>query len=82
MSDTSAPPSPPSRPPEQRNGCVTALMIVAGIILLLPGLCALIFVFAGVAKTASDDLQVVAACLLVACFGVALIWWAIRRPAS
>ncbi|GKQ53917.1 hypothetical protein [Bradyrhizobium sp. Ce-3] len=82
MSDPGAPPSPPSRPPEQRSGCVTALMIVAGVILLLPGLCALVFVFAGVAKMASDDLQFVAACLLVACFGVALIWWAIRRPGS
>jgi lysozyme family protein len=54
-------------------------MIVAGIILLLPGLCSLFFVYAGVATSASD-LQFVGACVIVACFGVGLIWWAIRRP--
>ncbi|WP_076863295.1 hypothetical protein [Bradyrhizobium mercantei] len=83
MSETGAPPSLPPRPPEQRSGCVTALMIIAGIILLLPGLCSLFFVFAGIANTSNTaDLQFVGGCLFVACFGVALIWWAIRRPAS
>ena len=30
-------------PPPARSGCLTALLIVIGAILLLPGLCALIF---------------------------------------
>jgi hypothetical protein len=36
-----APPRPP--PPAQRSGCLTALMVIAGLIMLLPGLCAIIF---------------------------------------
>ena len=53
-------------------------MVVIGITLLLPGLCSLIFVFGGLVKGA-DDIQVVAACLVVGAIGVAVIWWAIRR---
>lgn len=77
MSDTPppAPPIPP-RPAEERSGCLTALMIVIGIILLLPGLCSLIFVFGGLVKSA-EDLQFVLALGLVGCVGVGLIWWAI-----
>ena len=30
-------------PPAPRGGCLTAVMVVVGIILLLPGLCAVIF---------------------------------------
>ena len=41
------PPWPPTReppplPPQQRNGCLTALMVGAGLILLVPGLCVLL----------------------------------------
>jgi hypothetical protein len=49
MSDTGPPaipdppPIPPRAPPPQRNGCLTAFMVLVGIILLLPGLCALVF---------------------------------------
>ncbi|WP_244485729.1 hypothetical protein [Bradyrhizobium tropiciagri] len=60
---------------------MTALMIFAGIILLLPGVCSLFLVYPGIERNASD-LHFVVGCLLVACFGVALIWWAIRRLAS
>ena len=50
-------------------------MVVIGIILLLPGLCSLIFVFGGLVKSA-EDLQFVLALGLVGCAGVGLIWWA------
>jgi hypothetical protein len=43
MTDSHDPPDRPEPPPSRRHGCLTALMIVAGIILLLPGLCALLF---------------------------------------
>ena len=53
MSDTGTPPpapeaSPPDIPaslpaPAQRDGCVTALMVVGGLVLLFPGLCFLAF---------------------------------------
>jgi len=51
-------------------------MIIAGIILLLPGLCSLFFVYAGVATSASD-FQFIGACVIVAIIGVAMIWVAI-----
>jgi hypothetical protein len=72
------PPSPPLPPPAERNGCLTALMIVSGIILLLPGLCSLLFVFGGLV-TSAEDVQFAIALGLVGCGGVALIWWAARR---
>ena len=52
MSDTGdIPPKIPDQPlaarsddiPASRHGCLTALMILVGIVLLLPGLCAVIF---------------------------------------
>jgi hypothetical protein len=77
---------PPKIPPlpdasSASNGCLTAVLIGIGIILLLPGLCSLIFVFGGLVKSAAD-LQLVLALGLVGCGGVALIWWAIRARRS
>ena len=45
MSDTENPPpaSPPTGMPPPRSGCLTAFMVLVGIVLLLPGLCAVIF---------------------------------------
>jgi hypothetical protein len=71
------PPGPPPRPREESSGCLTAILIVIGIILLLPGLCSLIFVFGGLIKSA-EDVQFVALMMMVGAAGVALIWWAIR----
>ena len=75
------PPGPPPRPPEESSGCLTAILIVIGIILLLPGLCSLIFVFGGLIKSA-EDVQFVALLVMIGAAGVALIWWAIRRHRS
>jgi hypothetical protein len=75
------PSGPPPRPREESNGCLTAILIVIGIILLLPGLCSLLFVFGGLVKSAGD-IQFVAVCLMVGAGGVALIWWAIRGRRS
>ena len=80
MSDD-IPPLLPPRPPPQGDGCLTALMVVIGIVLLLPGLCSLFFIFGGLVKTASD-VQFVAGLLLVGALGVALLWWAIRGRRS
>jgi len=81
MSDSSPPPIPPRAPPP-RNGCLTALMVIVGIILLLPGLCALIF---GVGSLSSSHYDpgftpfiVFGALLGIA--GFALIRFAIRTP--
>jgi hypothetical protein len=50
MSDTDTPPPKPplqedASPilPPRRDGCLTAFMVVAGIVLLFPGLCFLVF---------------------------------------
>jgi ABC-type dipeptide/oligopeptide/nickel transport system permease subunit len=44
MSDPQNPPRNPQIAGQARHPVVTALMVIAGIILLLPGLCTLIFV--------------------------------------
>ncbi len=75
------PPSDPSPPPpSQRNGCLQALAILLGIVLLLPGICAIILVGVEPRSLATDDLQFVLAALAVGAGGVALIWWAVKRP--
>jgi hypothetical protein len=71
------PPGSPSRPREESSGCLTAILIVIGIILLLPGLCSLIFVFGGLVKS-NDDVLFVAGLMTVGAIGLAVIWWAIR----
>jgi drug/metabolite transporter (DMT)-like permease len=71
-------------PLPRRHGCLTAIMVIVGIILLLPGLCALIFA-ANVQGTSSMEpgiLGLVLLCLMVGVLGVFLIWRAIRAPRS
>jgi hypothetical protein len=86
MSDLEPPPPPRLPPPplQQRSGCATALMVIFGIILLLPGLCALIFSAAALTGGSfpSDFVSLVAMGLLVGFAGVMLIRAAIRGPRS
>jgi hypothetical protein len=42
MSDSNISPKIPNSPPSQRNGCLTAFLVIAGLVLLLPGLCTII----------------------------------------
>jgi hypothetical protein len=85
LSSTDNPPPPPSSlpppPPTSRSGCLTALMVIFGIIMLLPGLCALLF--GGISVVDEGRIEAAIAPLvflgLVAgAAGVALIWGAIR----
>ena len=85
-------PSPPSGPSPagpgptgqspNRNPWVTALLILIGIILLLPGLCSLIF-FAPIIHDSgnlrTDPGSLLIFCIFVGAGGVALIVIAIRR---
>jgi len=69
-------PTPPVGPtPQPRHGCLTAFMIIIGIILLLPGLCAVIF--GGMALTQphfeSGLMSFVVVGLLVGVGGIMLI---------
>jgi hypothetical protein len=77
MSEPSA--TSPLPPPSGRNGCLQALAIVVGIVLLLPGLCAIILIGAG-PHVAREDLQFLLLTLAIGAGGIALIWWAVRRP--
>jgi hypothetical protein len=93
MSDTgnmsaATPDEPESGPPELppvppgRNGCMIALMVVIGVILLLPGLCAIIFggMMVSQGRVESSVMPFVVVGLTVGLFGVLLIWAAFRRP--
>jgi uncharacterized membrane protein HdeD (DUF308 family) len=75
----------PSAPaPEPRNGCLTALMVLAGIVMLLPGLCALIVggLSLGEPHLDSSIISLVLLGLLVGVGGILLIRAAIRGPRS
>ncbi|MCP3404204.1 hypothetical protein [Bradyrhizobium sp. CCGB01] len=86
MSNIEPPPAPSPAAPPQRSGCLTAIMVIFGVIMLLPGLCALLFGGASVVdggRIDSDIAPLVFVGLVVGIGGVALIWAAIRgRKAS
>jgi hypothetical protein len=69
-------------PPPQRDGCLTVLMVLVGIVLLLPGLCALVFGAASLTQSRFDPgfMPFVIIGLLVGFGGIMLIRAAIRGP--
>jgi len=77
-------PTPPDRPsgPASRHGCLTALMVIIGIVLLLPGVCAIIFGVASVGSSSPDPTVtlLVLLGLAVGAGGILLIRAAIRGP--
>ena len=77
-------PSPPPSPSPNRNPWVTALLILIGLILLLPGLCSVILtgIMIGAGGPRGDDLDFLPMLIgffLLGVGGVALIVFAIRR---
>ena len=68
-------------PEQQRSGCVTALIAISGVILLLPGLCALIFMGGSTSSTRLDSslMPILLLAFVVGAFGVLMIVVAIRR---
>jgi hypothetical protein len=84
MSEPDSPPTPPGLPPVPRpaplSGWITAIMIIVGIILLLPGLCALVFgaISLSSPSSAAGIMPFVVVGLLVGFGGVMLIRAAIR----
>jgi len=77
MSNTESP--SPQDSPARLGGCMTAILVILGVIMLLPGLCALLFgggaIFYG--KIDSGLVPYVTLGLLVGLGGVAVIWVAI-----
>jgi hypothetical protein len=70
-------------PPPQRDGCLTAVMVMVGIVLLLPGLCALIFGVGSIVDVQHYDNMFtvpILVGLLVGFGGIMLIRAAVRGP--
>jgi hypothetical protein len=68
------------RPPA-RSGCLAAFLIGLGVVLQLPGICAL--GFASTDRSMLTDptgLLILIACLAIAAGGGVLIWLAVRQP--
>ncbi|MGJ4940897.1 hypothetical protein ACQR1W_10020 [Bradyrhizobium sp. HKCCYLS1011] len=66
---------------EQRSGCMTAFLFLAGVILLLPGLCAAFFSFVALSEKSwpGELTGLILFGLAVGTGGVALIVKAFRR---
>ncbi|WBL79126.1 hypothetical protein I3J27_01505 [Bradyrhizobium xenonodulans] len=81
MSGTEGAPNsrPPPAGPPQRNGCLTALMVIIGIILLLPGVCLVSLDGRGPLGLIGLVLSVAAAVLLLA---AAIRKWGLGPPPS
>ena len=80
-----SPPRPPRPPLQPRSGCLVAFMIVTGLILLLPGLCALGFGFVELTSSGGSEPVVnllVLIGLVLGGVGVGMIWSAIRGRRS
>ena len=73
---------PPSPTPPPRNGCLTALLIAVGIVLLLPGICGVILAGLDPHELMVDPnaLAAVLGLIAIGAGGVVLIWFAVRRP--
>ncbi|HLH89496.1 MAG TPA: hypothetical protein VKX28_13675 [Xanthobacteraceae bacterium] len=73
---------PPYQTPPESNGCLTALLIGAGILMLLPGLCVVLIVAFDPVHAFNDPTTVSAfiGFFGITAGGIALIWWAVRRP--
>lgn len=74
MSESPTPPPPPPR----RNPIITVLMVIVGLILLLPGVCALAFSSMGGADAGFLSLFLI--CFAISAGGIMLIVNAIRGP--
>jgi hypothetical protein len=66
---------------------MTGLMILIGVVLLLPGICAGAFLFGHVTAAHPGWLdpgmvQLWLVSFAISAGGIALIWWALRRPSS
>ena len=72
----------PSGPPPQRNVFLAVLLVLIGLLLLLPGICVLVFFTSDPKGMLTDSLglTLLVACLGISAGGIAMIWAAVRRP--
>lgn len=69
---------PPPGAPPRPTGCLTAFLVVVGVILLLPGLCTLVL-SGGRPFTDALGSQIATITFTIGFFGIALIWLALSR---
>jgi uncharacterized RDD family membrane protein YckC len=76
---TPEPPPIPARvgAPPQRNGCLTAFLVLVGVLLLLPGVCTMAFMSGGGSDPTMSLIALIT--FLVAVGGIALIAFALQR---
>ncbi|HLH89498.1 MAG TPA: hypothetical protein VKX28_13685 [Xanthobacteraceae bacterium] len=80
---TMSPGDPHWRPPppaNQPNGCLTAFLILVGVILLIPGVCGIILASQDGAELVRDQtaLLIAGGLISLGVLGVVVIWLAIR----
>ncbi len=67
--------------PRPRDGCMIALVVIVGAIMLLPGMCAIILVGLDPKETLRDPNWglLMLTLVVIGAAGGALIWWAVRQ---
>jgi hypothetical protein len=71
-------PLPPARP-QGMGGCMVAFLVLIGVVLLLPGICSLLFMGASGVKIGADIAGLMLLTLAIAAGGIALIVFAVRN---
>ena len=83
MSDANRPPEQDrsAAPVSARSGCLTAFLILAGIVLLLPGLCAIAMIaFDWKSALSASNVGVMVTFLVISAGGIIMIREGIRGP--
>jgi hypothetical protein len=71
---------PPDPPPRQGiGGCLAVFLVLIGVVLLLPGICSLLFMGASGVKIGADIAGLMLLTLAIAAGGIALIVFAVRN---
>jgi hypothetical protein len=71
-------PAPPPRP-QGMGGCLAAFLVLVGIVLLLPGICSLLFMGASGVKVGGEIAGLMLLTFAIAAGGIALIAFAVRN---
>ena len=79
MSNLEPTPSAPPPRPQGMTGCTVVFLVLIVIGLLLPGLCSLLFIVAGVGRFEGSVVGLVALTFTIGAGGIALIVFAVRN---
>lgn len=75
-------PTTPGRP-EAASGCLPSVMLIAGVVLLLPGACSMLFGLSAMGSiTHIGDPSPLLTGFTLGAVGVAALWWGAARPAG